>query len=118
PLSNAIAFSPDNRTVAASRGTPHVILWDISASPPSSWLVDPVKSGAVTALAFNPSAASMLAIASEDNDEHFILNLWDWASNHSLRSLTGHKDRVTCIAFRSDGKVLASGSLDGSVILW
>ena len=60
----------------------------------------------------------MLAIASEDNDDHFILNLWDVAANHSLRSLTGHKDRVTCIAFRSDGKVLASGSLDGSVILW
>ena len=30
----------------------------------------------------------------------------------------GHKNTITCLAFAPDGKTLASGSKDGTVILW
>src|SRR5262245_31133638 len=33
-------------------------------------------------------------------------------------TLKGHKDTITCVTYSPDGKALASGSKDGSVILW
>jgi WD40 repeat protein len=35
-----------------------------------------------------------------------------------IATFKGHKHTITCLAFSSDGKTLASGSKDGSVILW
>jgi WD40 repeat protein len=32
--------------------------------------------------------------------------------------LTGHTNQVLCVSFSPDGKLLASGGMDGSVILW
>lgn len=33
-------------------------------------------------------------------------------------TLKGHKDTITCLAFAPTGKLLASGSKDGAVLLW
>jgi WD40 repeat protein len=43
--------------------------------------------------------------------------LWNAASGTRLRSLEGHKDGVTSVAFSPDGKTLASGSV-GNMRLW
>jgi eukaryotic-like serine/threonine-protein kinase len=33
-------------------------------------------------------------------------------------TLKGHKHTITCLAYASDGKTLASGGKDGAVLLW
>jgi WD40 repeat protein/serine/threonine protein kinase len=35
-----------------------------------------------------------------------------------VRTLTGHTNRVTSVSFSPDGRLLASGSLDGTIKLW
>ena len=35
-----------------------------------------------------------------------------------LQSLKGHKERITSVSWRSDGKAIATGSDDMSVIIW
>jgi len=39
-------------------------------------------------------------------------------TGRELRTLAGHKDQVTSVAFTPDGKTLASGSYDHTIRLW
>lgn len=51
------------------------------------------------------------------NDRYSII-LWDVPSRQVLFRLYGHKKEIKAIAFTADGKVLASGSKDGTIRLW
>ncbi len=44
--------------------------------------------------------------------------LWDAASGSRLRTLRGHKNVITAVAFSPDSQFLASGSQDGTARLW
>jgi WD40 repeat protein len=44
--------------------------------------------------------------------------IWDVAGNRIGQPLTGHPSRVRSLAFSPDGKMLASGDRNGSILLW
>ena len=72
------------------------------------------------ALAFSPDgsilcAASVLPIHSKSIDE---VDLIDIDTGHKLLSLPGHTEPIEILKFSHDGKILASGSQDGTVLLW
>jgi WD40 repeat protein len=46
------------------------------------------------------------------------IQLIDGTSGAEVRTLYGHKEDVTCLAFREDGRMLASGDQGGSLTLW
>lgn len=46
------------------------------------------------------------------------ISLWDVATGKLLKTLTGHISEINSIVFSSDGKTLASGCSDSTVILW
>ncbi|MHB8736876.1 MAG: WD40 repeat domain-containing protein, partial [Terriglobales bacterium] len=70
--------------------------------------------GHVWALAFAPDGKS-LATAGQDQ----TLRLWNPATGTELRRFQGAKNKWVCLAFSSDGKVLASVNTVGdSIQLW
>ena len=46
------------------------------------------------------------------------VRLWDARTGELIRTLTGHTHWVNSVSFSPDGETLASGSLDGTVLLW
>jgi WD40 repeat protein len=47
-----------------------------------------------------------------------VINIIDGQTQRVVRTLSGHRDRVTSLAFSPDGKLLASGGTDRVAYLW
>jgi WD40 repeat protein len=58
----------------------------------------------------------LLASGSADWSE--TIKLWEVATGREVRTLKGHTWGVNSVAFSLDGKLLASGSADGTIKLW
>jgi hypothetical protein len=75
------------------------------------------------ALAFSPSGR--LLAAGHGNNEGWYnkskdsrITVWDMATGESIRVYKGHANEVACVAFSPDGKTLASGSADHTILVW
>ncbi len=59
-----------------------------------------------------------ILVGSMDHGTDGLINLYDVVTENSLSSLSGHTELIETLVFSHDGKILASGSMDGTVILW
>jgi len=121
-----LKFSPDGRFLAEvvpdnRPGQPvlQIRVWRIADGkrcPPIdlSALKGRLEAPGVTCLAFSADAR-LLAVG---NDTDATIHLWEVASGRLRGVLSGHRLPVTALEFSPDGKRLASGSLDATVLIW
>ena len=133
----SVTFSPtDYRLLAVGYGgqadSSDVALWDIDAGTERTRLMGATDlpnfgadkhDGAVSALAFSPDGKYLAAGFGDPN--WFVpasspnpLKVWDVATRRLTRRLNGHTGYCVSLDFSRDGTLLASGSRDGTAIVW
>jgi RNA polymerase sigma factor (sigma-70 family) len=140
---HCVVFSPDGRTLAAagrrsdlagdSREEREITLWEVVSGLQRLTL----KHGeGVTDLAFSPDGRLLAAACNKTYTYTHIrgngvvdavergkpkrqrVRLWDVAAEKELPPLEGHLGAIASLAFSPDGKLLATGSNDTTVLLW
>ena len=110
---SSVAFSPDNRVLAAGgftgSGYTGPLLYDLlSGTRVGSLHFDMTKS-----LQYSPDG-SLLATGGDDGS----VKLWEVASRTCVFEEQAHTRPVGTVAFSADGRRLASGAWDGDVKVW
>jgi RNA polymerase sigma factor (sigma-70 family) len=109
----ASGTTPSQETLQVREGLLGVWTSDFKGAAPLEFGGRPFRSdGSINVVAFSPDS-EILAYA-----EDKMISLVDPSTRKLSRRLDGHEKPVTCLAFASDGRVLASGSEDGTIWLW
>ncbi len=66
-------------------------------------------------VAFSPDGSKIAAVTGVTD---LSVYLWDIATGTQKAKFKGHASQINSVTFSYNGKTLASGSLDGTVLLW
>ena len=113
---DAMAFSPDSTTLAiATEGNIYLWKFHIEGEDEPTSIPGGVR-GFKTVLTFSPDGTILVGSGMEGWNTP--IKLWDVETGRGLGMLSGHTEPVETLVFSHDGKTLASGSEDGTVLLW
>lgn len=128
---NCLAISPDGRTLAGAGMDRSLRLWEIVSGQVLQTLQSKDE---IMSLAFSPdgrmlataknrtatrlSSDGTTGVAETGKPEPPRLHLWDLEAQKEFPPLEGHQGSITSLAFSPDGKLLATGSNDTTVLLW
>ncbi|HEY7315463.1 MAG TPA: hypothetical protein VH643_39400 [Gemmataceae bacterium] len=108
---HGIAVAPDGRSIATVTGNGALHLWEIASRQPR--LV--IKDAALAApIAFAPDGR-LLALASKKEESVQLIRVTD---GKVVRRFTGHIGGIFSLSFSPDGRTLASGGHDSTVLIW
>ncbi len=123
PGDEPIVFSTDGNILACGRGFSEVVLWDVSV-PTEPLLIGDIDGS------YSTMNIRVYAISPDNTiflEAHHLLHDWfceaqiqlyDMTTGVRLLTLYGHTEPINALTFSPDGETLASGSEDGTVLLW
>jgi WD40 repeat protein len=112
------AYTPDGKTLAALEQSGAAVLYDAATGRELRRLGTGAVNSNAALVAFSPDGR-LLAIAVQDANARVThVRLYEVASGTVRHDFAGHSGQVSALAFSADGKRLATGSNDTSVLLW
>ncbi len=119
-----LAFSPDGRSLVSygSVGGNPLSLWDAASGRQRAQFKQFHR---ITALAFSPSGRTLAVIdlvrdvhPGPDDSQACTLHLLEAFSGQEIRKLAMPQGSVWAVAFAQDGRTLATGGGDSTILLW
>lgn len=117
PEIRAITFSPHGDLVAGGLYG-EIRLWDATTYEIRRAILPPLTCRRQFALAFSPCGYYLASGAWWDGTEKVSIRLWKVATGENTATFWGHSTDIQDISFSPDGTLLASGSFDGTLLLW
>lgn len=111
---SSLAFSPDSAVLALGH-TDSITLWNVTKTGMQEHSVIPDNHrGFSDILIFSPDGKTLL----DSKWSESRIQLRDVDTGEDLGTLSGHTEPIETLVFSHDRKTLASGSEDGTVLLW
>jgi WD40 repeat protein len=95
-----------------------LVRWDLNAGKPVAETFEPAT--VVTGLVISPDERMFVttgAVGRANRNPGFV-HIWDMQEFRHIATLNSHRSGVTAAAFSPDGKLLATGDIDGFVRTW
>ena len=125
---SSLSFSPNGQTLASgpwndSRMINHTIrLWDVNTGELQKTFIAE-DFGSVASLCWSPDGQTLASGGGYVSEGcagvlDAKVRVWNVVTGELQRTFTGHTSEVLSVRFSADGQTLASGSADGTVLLW
>jgi RNA polymerase sigma factor (sigma-70 family) len=117
-----LAISPDGKYLAGA-GREDVRVWAVATGKQLAQFRGQAPAW-ILSLAFSPSGRVLAAGAERPPDNGAggeaasSIYLWEIPSNQEIQKIAGPQGSVTALAFAPDGRTLASGGVDSTILLW
>lgn len=112
---SSVLFSPEGKTLVSGSWDKTIRFWDAHTGEYKKTLIWDT----ISCLALSPDG-KMLASGGVFSRQNSItpISLWDVKTGKEKKTFMGHTDWINGVLFSPDGTTLASGSRDGTILLW
>jgi WD40 repeat protein len=112
-----LAFAPDGKLLACGGEAGSLTLYESATGRALRALTTP-NAEALTAVRFSPDGRLVAAGYTTSGHKPPRLRVWELATDTVRDEFIGHAGEILTLCFTPDGKRLASGSADTTVLLW
>jgi WD40 repeat protein len=114
----SVAFTSGDKYLVSGGRDGKIKVWDLATAQEREIPLDKkLPAWSVWSVAVSPDSKT-LAVARGEMWKRGDLTLWEASTGRKLAALPGHEGMIWSVTFSSDGKTLASGSVDHTVKLW
>ena len=110
-------FSPCGNLIAGGLWG-EVRLWDAATLEPCMGMILPESCSRIGVVVFSPCGQYLASGSWWNETDKVSIRVWEVATGENVHTFWGHPTDIQDLAFSPDGALLASGSFDGTILLW